>query len=128
MKKSKLIKMLLDIEGEIDVRFWNGFVQDWMEFSPELVEVNLYKKTESYYIENVRRQMAIEKKDWDYKISEEDTKRLKNAYKRVCKWQTSDYVSDEDVREKRYSIKKVFMMQSKTRGVDTFDMSGRISY
>ena len=128
MKKSKLIKMLLDIEGDVDVRFWNGFVQDWMEFSPELVEVNLYKKTESYYIENVRRQMAIEKKDWDYKISEEDTKRLKNAYKRVCKWQTSDYVSDEDVREKRYSIKKVFMMQSKTRGVNTFDMSGRISY
>ena len=45
MKKSKLIELLQDIEGDPDIKLWNGFVGDWADIDPKFVEQELVKES-----------------------------------------------------------------------------------
>lgn len=47
MKKDKLIKLLLSIEGNPDILLWNGYAMDWMDIKG-LEEAELVKMTKEY--------------------------------------------------------------------------------
>lgn len=45
MKKSKLIELLSQIEGDPEIKMWNGFVGDWADIDPKFVEQELFKES-----------------------------------------------------------------------------------
>lgn len=127
MRKNDLIKLLENIKGNPEVALWNGHVEDYMHIG-NLVEVPLVKKSYDFYVEMVQIQDQVNRKDWDYKLSDNKLGELKNSYKRYVDWQMDGYVTQEDIKEKRYTKKRLVLLEPKTRGKSSFDRSGSISY
>ncbi len=128
MKKSKLIELLNSIPGDPEVKLWNGLVGDWVDIENKVYPIDLVKQTEQHYLERVRIDECIKRKDWEYQLTEEYVSELKAAHKRVCVWEQNDFVTLEDVTEKRYSLKTVYALQAKNKGVTTWDHAGNINY
>ena len=130
MKKSKLIAILNALPGDPDIKLWNGMVSDWMEIDPKLVESDLVKMNLDYWLESCRIQDCIDRKDWDYQMPAEEVAELTKRHKssKGNKWEINPYVSQEDINEKRYSLKKVLILQAKVKGESDWDRMGSISY
>lgn len=128
MKKSKLIAILNAIEGDPEIKLWNGMVGDWVDIDPELVPQELVKQTLEHWLEMCRAEDCIERKDWEYQMPAEEVAQLTKNYPKLHKWEMNPYVTLEDVQKKRYKLKKVLIMQSKQKGVTTWDRLGDISY
>jgi hypothetical protein len=128
MKKSKLIALLNALPGDPDIKLWNGMVGDWMEIDPTLVAQALVKQTLEHWLEMCRLQDCRDRNDWDYQMPAEKVARLTKRYPKLHKWEMNPYITLEDVKAKRYSTKKVLIMQSKRKGVKTFDRFGDIEY
>lgn len=128
MKKSKLIELLNKLEGDPDIKLWNGMVGDWMEISPELVPQDLVKQNLDYWLEMCRLEDCHDRKDWEYQMPKEEVERLTKNYPKLHQWEMNPYITMEDVKEKRYKMKKILLLQPKVRGVKTWDRMGDISY
>lgn len=128
MKKSKLIAMLNALPGDPDIKLWNGMVGDWMEIDPVLVEQDIVKQTLEHWLEMCRLEDCRDNNDPDYQMPQEEIAELTKRYPKLHQWEMNPYVTLEDVKEKRYTMKKVLIMQSKRRGVKTFDRMGDITY
>lgn len=128
MKKSDLIELLNSIPGNPEVKLWNGLVGDWVDIEKKVYPLELVKQTEQHYLERVRIDECIARKDWEYQLPEDRLDKLKVSHKRNCKWEQNDFVTREDVAEKRYSVKTVYALQAKNKGVTTWDRAGNISY
>lgn len=128
MKKSKLIELLNSIPGDPEVKLWNGLVGDWVDIENKAYQLDLVRQTEQHYIERVRIDECIARKDWEYQLPEEYVSKLKAGYKKVCVWEQNDFVTREDIKEKRYAVKTVYAIQAKNKGVSTWDRAGNISY
>jgi hypothetical protein len=128
MKKSKLIEILNSIEGNPEIKLWNGFVQDYVEIDPTPVESVLTRMSLDYWLESCRLQDCIQLKDWSHQMPQEEIDQLKKNYRDVCKWEMNDFVKPEDVKSKYYKNKKVVILQAKIKGEDTFDRCGSIKY
>ena len=126
MKKSKLIAILQEIEGDPEVKLWNGYVGDWMDIG-EVLETYLVKQTKEYYKEMCRLERCRDLQDWNVELSEDVHKLLDSCYTRI-QWEHDSYVTQEDLDNKRYRKKKVLVLQAKTRGINTHDRIGGISY
>jgi hypothetical protein len=127
MKKVKLIKLLEDIPGNPDILLWNGYVQDWVPIDPKLVRQLLVKESFEHYCESYRLEKCVERKEWDYQLSEEKIEQLKQGYKKFD-WEFNNYVTQEMLDNKDYFSKPIYFIQSKPRGVETFDRLGAIAY
>jgi hypothetical protein len=128
MKKNKLIALLNSIEGNPDIVLWNGFVNDYQDISTELIDDVLVKRTLQDYLQLVELERARDAKDWDRKLSEDEISALTKRYKQIAKWELNDYITEDDIKQKRYSAKKIVFLQAKLRGVDTFDRVGTLRY
>lgn len=128
MKKSKLIEMLNRLEGDPEIKLWNGMVGDWMDIAPKLVPSDLVKQTRAHWLEMCRLQECRDRQDWDYQLPDEEVAQLKKDYNKVNTWDLNPYVTLEDVKEGRYSVKTIYLLNTKTRGVKTFDRLGNIDY
>ena len=128
MKKSKLIEMLNALPGDPDIKLWNGMVGDWMEIDPTLVPQDLVKQNLDHWLEMCRLEDCIERKDWEYQMPKEEVDRLTKNYPKLHQWEMNPYITMEDVKEKRYKMKKILLLQPKVRGVKTWDRMGDISY
>ena len=128
MKKSKLIEMLNRLEGDPEIKLWNGMVGDWMDIDRELVPSDLVKQTFAHWLEMCRVEECIKRKDWDYRMPAEEVAQLKKNYNKVHEWELNPYVTLEDVQEKRYSLKNIYILNAKPRGVKSFDRLGDIDY
>lgn len=128
MKKSKLIELLNKLEGDPDIKLWNGMVGDWMEISPELVPQDLVKQNLDHWLEMCRLEDCHDRKDWNYQMPKEEVERLTKNYPKLHQWEMNPYITMEDVKEKRYKMKKILLLQPKVRGVKTWDRMGDISY
>ena len=126
MKKNDLIKKLQQIEGNPEIVLWNGMVGDWMPIG-NLSEAYLTKITKQYWLESVSRDHAINNRNWDYKIPEEDTPTLEKQYRKF-QWESNDFVTSEDIKKKRYKKKRIIYIDAKVRGVTTFDRIGSLKY
>lgn len=126
MKKSKLIALLNSIEGDPDMVLWNGIVGDWMNVG-SIVKGELVKQTLEHYLEMCRLQDCQERKDWDYQMPAEEIDRLKKFYK-TFDYETNPYVSEEDIKLKRYKKKTIYFIDAKKRGLTDFGRGGDVSY
>lgn len=72
MKKSKLIKLLNEIEGDPDVMIWNGYADD---FNPiDAVEQDiLYKESVEHLIRCLKHEYCLDKKCFDLNEDETNT-------------------------------------------------------
>ena len=128
MKKSKLIDLLNKLEGDPEIKLWNGMVGDWMDIDPELVPSDLVKQTLTHWLEMCRVEECITRKDWDYQMPPDEVAELTKKYPKLHQWELNPYVTLEDVQEKRYQLKKIYILNAKTKGVKTFDRQGGIEY
>ena len=128
MKKSKLIEMLNKIEGDPEIKLWNGMVGDWMDIDKELVPSDLVKQTLAHWLEMCRVEACKDRRDWDYQLPAEEVAQLKKDYNKVNAWELNPFVTLEDVQEKRYSLKNIYILNAKTKGVKAFDRMGDIDY
>lgn len=128
MRKAKLLELLNSLEGNPDIKLWNGYVEDWVDIDYKLVPTDLVRMTLPYWLESCRLQDCRDLKNWDYQMPAEEVALLTKRYPTVCKWEINPYVTQEDITEKRYSVKTVQIMQAKSKGVKTFDRAGDISY
>lgn len=128
MRKNKLIEMLNKLEGNPDIKLWNGYVQDWVDIENEIQKVRLVKMTKEYYIESCRLEKCRDKNDWNYQLTDKQQEYLNECYSNVQSWELNPYVDAEDIKNKRYKQTQVYIMQAKSKGVKTFDRAGSISY
>lgn len=127
MKKSKLIEMLSAIEGDVDIKLWNGMVGDWVEIDTKLVPTTLVRMTKAYWLK-----LCMAEKRMKGTLNEESLlsfmKTLATQHPKVCKWQINPHVSDNDIKLKHYEAKKVQIMQAKLKGESCFERTGTMSY
>lgn len=128
MKKSKLIKLLQEIEGDPEIKLWNGFVGDWVDISPKVEKCDLVRMTQRYWLESIRLEECIDRKDWSYQLPVDEVATLKKKYKDVCKWEINGYVTSDQIDKKRYDVKTTYIIQAKIKGENTFDRIGEMSY
>ena len=128
MRKNDLIKMLQELEGNPEVMLWNGYVGDYMHISPRLIEGDLVKQTYEHYEKMVEFEKKRDANDWNVKLTIEEIAELKETYKRVAKWEVNEFVTREDLREKRWKAKRVVYVNAKPRGETHYDRLGPVSY
>lgn len=128
MRKDKLIKMLQDIPGNPEVLLWNGMVGDWMDIDNELVPSDLVKQTKEYWLEMCRLEECSDLRDWSHQLPDQVVKSLSAKYNKLHQWEFNFYVTLEDVKAKRYKLKKVYILNAKKRGTSCYDRLGSIEY
>ena len=124
MKKSKLIRLLNEIEGDPDILLWNGVVGDWQNI--QLVPSNLYREKLASVIESTETRYKLDRKDWDYQLTEQERAEVKKFYPKDYPWHSADFITE--ATEHRYSKKAVVFIDAIPRGVTTWDRLGTIEY
>ena len=127
MKKNDLIKLLNTIEWNPDVVLWNGFVGDYQDISKELVKGELVKISLDWYLESCRMERCLYEKDWQYQLTQDEISKYKSYYKKF-KYEQNNYVTEEDIRSKRYRVKKVIYLDPKPSNKTYFDRLGSVNY
>lgn len=128
MKKNDVIAMLQKLEGNPEIVLWNGLVGDYQHIDNKPVQGVLVKQTLVHYLEMCRLQDCRDRNDMDYQMPAEEIAELKQMYKKVCKWEENQYVTLEDIKAKRYSMKKVFYVQAMKRNERFHDRLGSVDY
>lgn len=108
MKKSKLIEMLSKIEGDPNIVFFNGFTKDWMDIDKVAVPIDVYKQTFDDYVKMVELEHKIKNNDVNFKLSNDKIKSMKKYYDKKFDWEENVYITEDDVKQKRYK-KKTFV-------------------
>lgn len=128
MKKSKLIKLLNELDGDPDILLWNGHVGDWMDIKSELVETELVRETFQGYLTALQNERICRMRDFEYTIPETEIPELKKQFQSFASWELNNYITDEDIKERRYKLKKVRMLEPKLRNRDSDHRGFSISY
>ena len=127
MRKNDLIKLLQTIEGNPEIVLWNGLVGDYQNISSKLVEGDLVKKTLKCYLEHNRMVRCLKENNWQYQLTEEEVSYLTNVYK-TFSYEQNNFVTKEDIKEKRYMKKRVIYIQPKLQNKKYYDRLGTIEY
>jgi hypothetical protein len=129
MKKNKLIELLQKIEGNPEVKLWNGMVQDWMDI--QVVENELVKECKDFVRFRFEASWKQDNKTWEIPpdVQTQLDKQIDEAYKNE-EWEfVNPFVSQKD--EKLWygkNRKKILLIDGKKRGKTTFDRLGDMSY
>lgn len=126
MKKSKLLGLINSIEGDPDILLWNGYVEDWMNISG-LVKADLVKSSFKEYCNRVKFEKRRDLRNWDYELSEADIKDCRKRHRKIP-WEFNEWVTQEDIDKGYYNVKPVVLISAKSRGIDSWDRIGNISY
>jgi hypothetical protein len=128
MRKNDLAEKLQAIEGNPEIKLWNGYVGDVADVG-DIGFTTLSKYTLKGYKYYCLLEEKVSKLDFGYKFSEEEEKEIENSYKEVCKdWEYGSYVREEDVQAENKKLKDVLVIQAKNMGKTTWDRAGYISY
>jgi hypothetical protein len=130
MKKSQLIEMLNAIEGNPEIKLWNGYAEDYMDIDRDLVPVRLTKMTFDFYLEMCRLEHCMDTgaDRKTYTFTHDEIAELRQSYKDHYGWEYDQYVTEEDIAKKKYTKKDVFIVGAKLRGKKTFDRVGTLEY
>jgi len=69
----------------------------------------------------------VDEKDWRYQLTQDEIFKYKNYYKKF-KYEHSDYVTEEDIKTKRYRVKKVVYLDAKPSNKTYYDRLGSVNY
>jgi hypothetical protein len=128
MKKSKLISLLQELDGDPDIILWNGLVCDWVDISPTLIEGNLIKETFDHYCQMIQFERQRDNNNWDYQLTQSEIDKLRNDYKKYINWEDNEFVCIDDIKQKRYKSKRVVYIDAKIKGKSNYDRLGKINY
>ena len=130
MKKNDLIEMLSKIDGNPEIKIWNGYVEDFMDLDPTPVPVRLVKMTEDYLLEMVRLEQCMDAgaDRATFKLSDDEIADTKRCHKQYHDWEYNQFVTNEDIKRKAYKARTVIMLNPKARGKKTFDRIGTLEY
>ena len=124
MRKNQLIEMLQNIKGNPEIHIWNGFVEDYQPINKELVAVDLHRLSFTGYKERVNIQRKV--KDNMEPLPDEELKVLYKKHK-IGQWELFSYYPPDD-EDRWYTKKRVFLIEPKRTGKQTFDRLGDIHY
>jgi hypothetical protein len=127
MKKAQLIEILNKIEGNPDILFYNGYVDDYMDLDKDLVKIRLVKQTFKYWKRCVENELRLSNNDFNFKLSDDKIKEMKIKYRKF-QWEENMHVLDEEIRDKKYGAKTVFYLQAKPRGATDVTHGMSLSY
>lgn len=119
MKKSKLIKLLNSIDGDPDILFWNGMLEDYQDFDSTPIRCELYKQSFDFYKKIVELERRQRLNDYNYTLSDTEIDILRVKYKKQ-QWQTNDYITDDDIKDKKYKRKNVMVLNARPRNQKFF--------
>jgi len=107
---------------------WNGLVQDCTHISNNVIPFDLVKMNKNYFVKTCEWEEQINRKDWDYMLSNDQIKECLLSYKNDHSWEVNDCVNEQDILEKRYNRKTVVLLQPKIKGKTHYDRLGKIEY
>jgi len=114
MKAKDLIK-ILQLNPEMDVKIYNGVVNDWMDVTLDtytLVKEKPSTLLELINLQNMKNGLPL----WD---------KLKKGYYKERDW---EFENEYNINKKGFTHKKVFIIQGKYRNKSNFDRLGEIHY
>jgi hypothetical protein len=131
MKKNKLIELLQAIDGNPEIYLWNGFVEDWVDISPDFVENYLVK-------ESVEHKLNCLKMEWcrnnnTFEIPDDVLASLSEYANQLAakeKWDFPNrYVEDKDFKMwYGKSKKRIILIDAKRKGTSYSDRQGTMNY
>lgn len=127
MKKSKLIELLNGIDGDPDVKLWNGHVQDWMDIDG-LQESKLFKMRLDAYLDNNQWSRRIQENNVKYQLTDNELISLNKMYREVSRWDDVNSYPDGHITSVKHMKKRIVYINAKTRNKTGFDRSGSIEY
>lgn len=130
MRKDKLIELLNSLPGNPDILLWNGYFEDWMEIDDELVPTLFGKETVEHQLKMiVSQEETYFKKELTPKQISEIRKMVEARTKRTKLDMLNPYVEEKEHKEwYGNSIRTKYILNSKIKGVSSFDRLGDISY
>ncbi len=126
MRKNDLIKQLQQLKGNPEVMLWNGIVGDFMPIA-KIVESTLVKQTKEYYFEICRLEDCRDAGNWTLQLSDEEKQELSKCYSSF-QYEDNRYVTEEDIKLKRYKKKRIIAIDAKQTGKRYQDHRGHIDY
>lgn len=121
MKKNDLIKMLQDVQGNPDVKIWNGLVGDFVNVSSIQLDF-IFKYTREFY----KKRVEMEDKRDGTETSEEE---LSKYYSQIP-FEYNPFISEEDCKGSNamYKRKTVLIIVPKIENKTSEDRLGVINY
>lgn len=126
MRKNDLINLLENIEGNPEIKLWNGFVRDWQDIDKTPVTIAIFKHSLDSYI-NTARMSGYAYRKAPRELSPQDVEELRKSYKNI-NYEINPFVTEEDVKLGRYKKKKIILLQPKIKGQTSFDRLGEVNY
>lgn len=132
MKKSKLIELLQAIEGDPDIKLWNGFVGDWADIDSTFVEQELVKESWEHKYKYLVFEWQKDNEIFNPPpiIVDEQLRVLAKKQFKQQQWELPNpYVDAEEYKEwyGRYK-KRIVIINHKLRGKTQSDRQGDMSY
>ena len=118
--------MLQQINGNPEIKLWNGFVGDWQDIDNKFVELDVFNRSFKSYV-NMARMSGFAYRKEARELSDEDVKNLRKGWNRK-NYEVNRFVTKEDVSSGDYKKKTFTIIQAKIKGVSTFDRLGDINY
>lgn len=122
MKKNELIKLLQSINGNPEVKFWNGFVEDVQDISGELSVDYVTKHTRKDYIDLIQFEGQRTRRDFSYTIPDNELELIHKEYDKM-KYEYNQYHDLDKMKKKR-----ILILSPKSSGKTTHDRLGTIEY
>ena len=136
MKKKDLIKLLEDVSDDAEVLIWNGFVGDFQDISPCPESVTLTRSSLAKWYTwlkfDLMKELSSIEGGWVL-LNREQKKQCYEKAKRMYRKTLKD--SMEGFTYSRYpdprggnESKEAIFLHTTSRGLETFDRIGSISY
>lgn len=131
MTKDKLIEILQGIDGNPEIKLWNGLVRDSADIEEEVVCQDFVKETEEHIRESMEYEIMFNNEK--FSLTEEDKKYIDNAVKSRLEsdvWDTPNHFVSEERFHEWYGKerKKVVILQPKIMNRSYSDRLGSIRY
>jgi hypothetical protein len=132
MKKNKLIELLQAIEGNPDIYFWNGYVEDYMDINPNFQESLLVKQSKEHLHKHIRFEYMRDVSRFELTQEEEDkllAESLDAWNKHYNEWTfPNPFVEPEQFNKWYDKKKKIYLLSPKPRGKSSWDRMGDMEY
>lgn len=131
MTKNELIDILNDMEGNPEIKLWNGLVGDYADVDEEVFCDEFVKESESHIRNSIRNELMVENQNFD--LTDEEDAYIERAVQHrleVDEWDVPNHFVMEERFEEWYGKdrKAIVVLQPKLMGKTYSDRLGQVSY
>jgi hypothetical protein len=113
MKKSKLISLLEQIEGDPDIMLWDDHMNDCQDVNPTIEEHQLVRISFEAYVRFIESERKVSQNNPEYKLPDTEITKVKKLFTDQHAWEINPWVTEEDIKNKIYTTKKVYIVKPK---------------